>query len=112
MREPRTLIPLFATLHDKGITFNGLEVREILVLLHDNDEEIVEKIRLNLYKPGTPDGRPDDRFDALIEPRHRNSLLIEQAAFAALLKAEIIRPPHYWDDMRPVCQMIDFETAL
>lgn len=112
MRDPNTLIPKFAALHENNIVFNDMQVREVLVLLHADDEEIVEKIRINLYKPETPDGKPDSRFDALVEPKHRNSLLIEDAAFAALLKAGIIAAPHCWVGMQPVCRLLNFDSAI
>jgi hypothetical protein len=112
MRDPNTLIPSFAALQDSGICLNNMQVREVLVLVHQEDGEIVEAIRINLYKPETPDGKPNSRFDALVEPRHRNSLLIEETAFAALLKAGIIAPPHYWEGMRPVCRMLNFDSAI
>lgn len=85
---------------------DGLEARDIRILTKKDDEEIVEQITICLYTPNDSGYNPIKRIEALVEPRHQNSLLIEETAFAALLKSKIVTAPFHWEGMRPVCQLM------
>jgi hypothetical protein len=112
MQDPNSVVAKFAELPE-DIEIDEMQVRAILVLSSIADEEIVQSITLWLSMPGTPDGKTDERRPALaIQPRHKNSLMIvDSAIFTALLKAKVISPPFYWEGMRSVCKLLDFESA-